>query len=109
MGNPGIDALMVAAKEELLHEWPSLGLRERVARFQGLPREQSDDFFLALDTRDKAELILGLPEGERRLWMRLLPPDDAADVVQSAPPDERDSLLEMLDEATRREVAALLA
>jgi magnesium transporter len=41
--------------------------------------------------------------------MRLLPPDDAADVIQEAPEEERDGLLSLLDEPTRREVSALLA
>jgi magnesium transporter len=109
MTNPGTEETTATTKEELLHYWPSLGRKERAARFQGLPRQESDDFFLALDARDKAELILALPEGERRIWMRLLPPDDAADVVQVAPQDQRDKLLAMLDETTRSEVTALLA
>jgi len=41
--------------------------------------------------------------------MRLLPPDDAADVIQEAPEDAREQLLTLLDEPTRKEVAALLA
>jgi magnesium transporter len=85
MQNPGLEEIKAATKEELFHLWPSLGLKERAARFQSLPREETDDFFLALDARDKCELILALPEGERRIWMRLVPPDDAADVVQLAP------------------------
>ena len=54
-------------------------------------------------------MILGLPTREQRSWMRLLPPDDAADVVQEAPTENRDALLALLDEPTRREVLALLA
>jgi magnesium transporter len=49
-----------------------------------------------------------LPPGERRLWMRLLAPDDAADVIQEAPQEERESLLALLDDSTRREVKGLL-
>ena len=41
--------------------------------------------------------------------MRLLPPDDAADVIQAAPEEEREGLLHLLDDPTRREVTALLA
>ena len=41
--------------------------------------------------------------------MRLLPPDDAADVVQASDAELRDGLLALLDEATRKEVVALLA
>src|SRR5207249_3029819 len=62
-----------------------------------------------LPARDQAELILETSAGERRSWMRLLPPDDAADVVQAAPQAEREGLLALLDEPTRKEVAALLA
>jgi magnesium transporter len=46
---------------------------------------------------------------DRRSWMRLLPPDDAADLIQAAGPEQRDALLALLDEPTRREVTALLA
>lgn len=41
--------------------------------------------------------------------MRLLPLDDAADLVQAAPFGEREGLLELLDDAARREVVALMA
>jgi magnesium transporter len=41
--------------------------------------------------------------------VRGLAPDDAADLVQEAPTDQRDRLLSMLDEQTRKEVQALLA
>jgi magnesium transporter len=56
-----------------------------------------------------AKLLLALPEKERRVWMRLLPPDDAADLLQSAPAPEREGLSALLDEPTRKEVSALLA
>jgi magnesium transporter len=58
---------------------------------------------------DQAELILSTSAHERRSWMRLMPPDDAADVIQEAPEEERDNLLALLDDPTRKEVAALLA
>jgi magnesium transporter len=54
-------------------------------------------------------LVLSLPEGQRRLWMRLLAPDDSADVIQEAPEEERAKLLGLLDDSARREVSALLA
>jgi magnesium transporter len=41
--------------------------------------------------------------------MRQLAPDDAADLVQQAAEEERDALLRLLDDPTRREVNALLA
>lgn len=69
----------------------------------------ADDFFLSIKPRDQLALLMLLPEGERRLWLRLLPPDDVADLIQTAPDREREGLLAYLDDATRREVRALLA
>ena len=85
-----------------------LSTDERVEGFETLQREQADDFFLQLNAKDRAQLILALPAGERRLWMRRLAPDDAADLLQEAPPQERDNLLALLDDTTRREVKGLL-
>ena len=93
---------------ELYEAWPILSTEERVEGFEYLQRNDADDFFLQLSARDRAELVLALPVGERRLWMRLLAPDDAADVIQEAPPDEREGLLALLDDSTRREVKGLL-
>jgi magnesium transporter len=92
-----------------LHEiWPVLSLDERVEGFELLGREAADAFFLQLSARDRAQLVMALPPGERRLWMRLLAPDDAADVIQEAPAEEHEALLAVLDEVTRREVKGLL-
>jgi magnesium transporter len=77
--------------------------------FDRIPRAEMDDFFLELPPRDQAALILALPLGERRIWMRLLAPDDATDVIQETPEEERPSLVAMLDETARREVSALMA
>jgi len=93
---------------ELYDAWPVLSMDERVEGFEALPRENVDDFFLQLTAQERAQLILALPAGERRLWMRLLAPDDAADVIQEAMPEERDGLLSLLDDTTRREVKGLL-
>jgi magnesium transporter len=93
---------------ELYDAWPVLSMAEQVEGFESLPRHDADDFFLQLSARDRAHLVLALPQGERRLWMRLLAPDDAADVIQEAPAEERDGLLALLDDATRREVKGLL-
>src|SRR5437667_5903632 len=92
-----------------LDAWNALAVEERVTAFQQLPYAEKDDFFLALSARDQAELILSLPPGERRIWMRLLPPDDATDLIQEAPEEERPGLLALMDDYTRREVTALLA
>jgi magnesium transporter len=93
---------------ELYEAWPVLSLEERVEGFEYLTRDDADDFFLQLSARDRAALLLALPLGERRLWMRLLAPDDAADLIQEVPIEERENMLSLLDEATRREVKGLL-
>lgn len=93
---------------ELYDAWPVLSLEERVEGFEYLRRDTADDFFLQLNARDRAELLLALPSGERRLWMRLLAPDDAADVIQEAPGEEREAMLSLLDDQTSREVKGLL-
>ena len=93
---------------ELYDAWPALSPDERVDAFELLQRDDADEFFLQLSARDRAELLLSLPVGERRLWMRLLAPDDAADVVQEAPVEQRESLLSLLDNPTRAEVKGLL-
>jgi magnesium transporter len=93
---------------ELFDAWPVLAVEERVEGFECLQRDDADDFFLQLNARDRAQLISALPVGERRLWLRLLAPDDAADLLQEAAPDERESLLALLDDSTRREVKGLL-
>jgi magnesium transporter len=90
-------------------DWADLPAEERVEAFHALPPARTDDFFLSLSTRDQLDLLLALPVGERRLWLRLLPPDESADLIQLAPEQDRAGLLAQLDEATRREVHALLA
>ena len=98
----------VFTPSELYEAWPVLSMEERVEGFEFLKRDDADDFFLQLNARDRAQLILELPAGERRLWMRLLAPDDAADLIQEAPAEERETLLALLDDSTRREVKGLL-
>ncbi|MFZ5440915.1 MAG: magnesium transporter [Myxococcota bacterium] len=95
--------------EELRDCWPILSASERIEAFQHMARADSDDFFLGIAAADQADILVAMPEGERRLWLRLLAPDDAADVVQRVSPEQRAALLATLDEPTRREVVALLA
>jgi magnesium transporter len=92
-----------------LDNWGALTPEEQVIAFQKLSYSEADHFFLALSARDQAILILALSATERRLWMRLLPPDDATDLIQETPEGERPALFNLLDEYTRREVLALLA
>ena len=95
--------------QQLLNRWEDLDDQGRLAEFTSLPREEGDDLFLALSSRDQLDLLRALPAGERRIWLRLLAPDDTADVIQAAEEEERPSMLEQLDDVTRREVRALLA
>ncbi|MBK6847629.1 MAG: magnesium transporter [Proteobacteria bacterium] len=97
------------ALDDLREIWPILAPVDRVLGFRMLDSEGADDFFLALAPLDQATILLGLPAGERRLWMRMLAPDDTADVLQEVPTDQRRALMELLDDPTRREVTALLA
>ena len=80
----------------------------RADGFMLLQQDDAENFFLHLNARDKAQLILVLPIGERRLWIRLLAPDEALDVIQEAPEQERAGLLSLLDDKTRREVKGLM-
>ena len=95
--------------DSLLESWQDLEPVERVEAFRGMPRDAADDFFLGLDPRTQLELIGMLPNGERRIWLRVLPPDDAADLIQLALTEEQPELLGQLDDVARREVNALLA
>ncbi|TWT42261.1 Magnesium transporter MgtE [Phycisphaerae bacterium RAS1] len=97
------------APDELLSAWPLLDDEDRVGGFRMLGQQDAEDLFLHLDTGAAADLILALPGSERRLWIRLLPPDDAADLIQAVPAEQREALLTLLDDATRGEVNALLA
>ncbi len=97
------------SQTELQDAWPLLLPSDRLAGFKLLAQAGADDFFLGLNAREQAEMLLALPRGERRLWMRLLAPDDAADVIQAAPQAEHDGLLTLLDDTTRAEVTALLS
>jgi magnesium transporter len=98
----------VFTSAELYESWPVLSIDERVEGFEFLQREQADDFFAQLSAKDRVQLILALPGGERRLWMRRLAPDDAADLIQEAPSAARENLLALLDDTTQREVKGLL-
>ncbi len=95
--------------EQLHDAWPALLAPERIEQFLKLPREEADDFFLSLAPLEQSHVLIGLPESQRRTWIRILAPDDAADVLQEVERDRRDELLRQLDEPTRREVNALLA
>ena len=93
---------------EIQEMWAFLSADERAEAFELLGHEPAQEFFLSLSATERIEMIFQLPEGERKLWMRLLPPDDAADIVQKSPEHLRTMLLSLLDDNTRIEVNALL-
>ncbi len=95
--------------DDLREVWPFLTPAERVEGLRVLDRPSAEEFFLAAGAHEQADLLLAFREAERRSWMRLLAPDDAADVIQEAPADARPGILALLDDASRREVQALLA
>jgi magnesium transporter len=95
--------------QELRDGWPIFSPEERLEGFALLPREDVADFFLSLTSRGQSQILLGVPEGQQRLYMRLLAPDDAADALQEVPEEARPLLLNLIDETTRREIVALLA
>jgi magnesium transporter len=101
--------ILAKSPEQLLREWADLSHEDRLEAFLQIPRDQADDFFLDLSTRDQLDLIEQLSPGSRRLWVRLLEPDDAADLIQLAPEEMRLEIVGMLDDTARREVSALLA
>ncbi|HWA75970.1 MAG TPA: magnesium transporter [Polyangiaceae bacterium] len=94
---------------ELRDVWALLSGEERIDGFHHVDPAEADNFFLGLSAREQAQMLLSMQPGERRLWLRLLPPDDVADTVQQVPKEERAGLLDLLDDASRREVTALLA
>jgi magnesium transporter len=94
---------------ELTEAWWVLSTEDRLEGFRMLDPADAEAFFNGLSASDQAELLLELAPAERRLWLRTLAPDDAADVIQAEDEERRQEFLALLDEATRREVAALLA
>lgn len=94
---------------EVRDAWPALDPDERLEGFLMIAPEEADDFFLNLAPLGQAQILTKLPAGQRRIWMRLLPPDDAADLLQQVSGQQRAELIELLDDTTRREVNALLA
>src|SRR5512146_2309944 len=94
--------------DELRDAWPLLDLDERGDGLRVLPREDAEEFFIQLSPRDQADLLLHFRAGQRRQWMRMLEPDDVADVIQQGGEANRQTLLALLDDPTRKEVLALL-
>ena len=97
------------SREDLADSWPILSPEERLEGFRLLSREQADEFFATLGPLEQAELLHSMTPAEARNCIRQLEPDDAADLLQAVPAEQRAQLLDLLDEATHKEVTALLA
>jgi len=106
-GAPETESGLLAS--DLLDAWPYLALDDRVEGFRLLTPSEAEDLFLGLPAREQADLLRALAARERQIWLRQLAPDDAADVLQAVPEEEREPLLTLFDETTRKEVSALLA
>ena len=94
---------------DLRDAWAVLDAEARVEGFRYLTTAEAEEFFYELGALDRAQLVLNLPAIEQRWWLRGLAPDDVADLVQATPHEERGKLLALLDDATRKEIGALLA
>ncbi len=86
-----------------------MDIENSVERFKNAPRLEAEDLFLDLSPEEQWEILSELPNIERRSWIRFLQPDDIADLIQVAAEDERENLLSLLGNISRREVQALLA
>lgn len=107
--SPESESTELLSVEDLQAAWNLLVSADRIESFRALERTEAEDLFLSLSARDQAELLLALPANERRSWIRLLAPDDAADLCQEVTSKEREELLGLLDDPTRKEVSGLLA
>ena len=95
--------------DDLKEVWAFLSPSDSLEGFHNIDRIEAEEFFLSLDASEQAKILVGLPEPERRAWIRLLAPDDAADLLQQVPMEHRLGLLEQIDEKTRKQVVALMA
>lgn len=68
---------------DVAEAWPRLSAAERARRLKQLPPDLAHEFFFDLSAADQLDVILALPPGERRPWVRLLAPDDVADVKRA--------------------------
>ncbi len=107
-GKPLLEEYQLTTSE-IREMWEVLSPDERAEAFELLGRDAAQEFFLTLSANERTDMIFRLPEGEKKLWLRLLPPDDAADVIQKSPEEMHDLLLSLLDSNTQTEVKALLS
>lgn len=105
----GQDTIDDAPVNSLLEQWSGLPVSERKQAFKDLSRHHAEEIFLRLGPVEQAELLSVITTLEKRSWLRLLAPDDMADLIQELDEDEKETAFVLLDEATKREVSALLA
>src|SRR4051794_8904755 len=97
------------SEQDVREAWPVLSVADRVEALRLLPRHVAEDLLFELPSREQAELILAIPDAERRSGMRLPPPDAAAALPRAARDDTREKLLSPLDDPPRKTVRGLLA
>jgi magnesium transporter len=90
-------------------DWLALPADARIEKFHSMDRETAEDLFLSLSSVDQAEIIVAIPHGQRRSWLRMLPLDDMADLIQQLPDELKDPSIALLDPDSRREIHGLLA
>lgn len=93
---------------EFTDNWHTLDRDDRVEAFRALAPVRAGDFFLSLETGERAALVEALTTQEQRVWLRLLPGDEAADLLQAVDEDIRPALLGLLDRTMRADVEALM-
>ena len=94
---------------EIREVWPLLAHTDRIEGSCCCRATRRRTSSSRLSARDQADLLLGMPARERRSWMRLLAPGRRGRPDPGGAAEQREALLALLDEPTRREVTALLA
>ena len=94
--------------DELYEAWPALSDEERQQGFALLTQTEAEEFLSHLGARDVVAVLDAQPKEFRKRLLNALAPDDLADVVQEWPLEQRESILDLLDEPARTELRALL-
>lgn len=102
-------AAEILERDELQEVWYLLSADEKLEGFRYLSQIDAEEFFFSLSSHDQGELLLAFRPEERRIWLRILPPDDVADLIQHVDVEHQVELLALLDFPTLKEVKGLLA
>ncbi|MEY4774859.1 MAG: hypothetical protein RIT40_1894, partial [Planctomycetota bacterium] len=62
------------ALDDLRDAWSLLDPEERAEAFRSLKAAEAEEFFESLSALDQAQIVLGLPDIERKLWVRSMAP-----------------------------------